>query len=159
MCQMLFETNRCIIRTMCPEDEQSLYEVLSDPEVMRWIEPPFSQEQTRNFIKNAGMCDKPRVYSIYHKAAEKVIGHLIFHPYEEEKCSYELGWILNRQFWYQGIAGELTETVIRYARQEQIPELVIECDPEQETTVHIAEKYGFIYGGICDGCKVYRLRV
>ena len=35
------------IRKMRETDEQDLYEVLSDPDVMRYIEPPFSMEQTR----------------------------------------------------------------------------------------------------------------
>ena len=34
---------------------------------------------------------------------------------------------------------------------------VIECDPEQEVTKHIAKKYGFTFDEIFDGCEVYRL--
>ena len=38
------------IRRMRKEDLGWLYRLLSDPEVMRWLEPPYSMEQTEAFL-------------------------------------------------------------------------------------------------------------
>ena len=49
-----------MIRKMMESDTQDLYEVISDPDVMKYIEPPFSMEQTKQFLKGFGLCDPPR---------------------------------------------------------------------------------------------------
>ena len=60
---MEFETRRLLIRRFTEADAEALYVVLSDPEVMRYIEPPFSLEQTRAFLRDAGLCAPPLVYA------------------------------------------------------------------------------------------------
>ena len=37
-------------------------------------------------------------------------------------------------------------------------EVVIECDPKQKATKHIALKYGFQFEGVEDDLEVYRLK-
>lgn len=120
---MLIETKRCVIRNMAIGDAESLYEVLSDPQAMAYVEPPFSMERTQAFLQEAGMSEPPLVYAVCSKADSRMIGHLIFHPYEGG--IYELGWILNRRYWRRGIASELTGAVIEYARQ---PGDFVYCD-------------------------------
>ncbi len=154
---MLIETERCIIRNMAIGDAESLYEVLSDPQAMACVEPPFSMERTCAFLREAGMSEPPLVYAVCSKADGKVIGHLIFHPYEGG--SYELGWILNRRYWRRGVASELTGAVIEYARQQGISSIVIECSPKQRASIAIAEKAGFSFCGVREGCNIYLLKL
>lgn len=61
------------------------------------------------------MCKPPLVYAIVWKITGKVIGHVIFHPYE--KNDYEIGWILNKDYWGMGIADEVTKELIKHAKQ------------------------------------------
>ena len=66
------------IRRMRKEDLGWLYRLLSDPEVMRWLEPPYSMEQTEAFLFCAGLSENPLIY-----AAEELgvpIGYVIDHP-------------------------------------------------------------------------------
>ena len=79
------------------EDADDLYAVLSDEDVMIHIENTFDRERTKEFIQVAGMCEAPLVYAVVWKLTGKVIGHVIFHPYEES--AYEIGWILNKLYW------------------------------------------------------------
>lgn len=138
-------------------DIEQLYKVLSDDEVMKYIEKPFSNEQTKEFVFNAGMREEPLVYSVVYKESGKVIGHVIFHRYDSQ--SYELGWILHRVFWYQGIASEITEAMIMYAKQIGISRLVMECAAEQRSTKRVAEKFRFNYVGKDGDCEVYMLEL
>ena len=143
-----------IIRRFQLSDLDDLYHVLSDPEVMRYIEPPYSMEQTENFLISAGLCEIPLVF-----AAEKdgrFIGYVIFHEYDPD--SYELGWVIAKEFWGKGYASMITKSIIAKAAAMK-KDLVIECVPEQEKTKHLALSNGFTYTGNIDHLDVFRLKV
>ena len=53
-----------LIRKMTLDDLDDLYALLSDSEVMRYIEPPFTKEQTVQFLMDAGLSEKPLVYAV-----------------------------------------------------------------------------------------------
>lgn len=46
---ILTENARLRLRTMRRDDLDELYAMLSDAEVMRWLEAPFTREQTERF--------------------------------------------------------------------------------------------------------------
>ena len=140
------------IRKMRPGDADALYRLLSDPAVMRYLEPPFDRAQTEDFLRRTGLAEPPLVY-----AAEEngdFIGYVIYHAYDEQ--SVEIGWVLLPEYWGRGYASALTERLIGRARQEQ-KSVVIECAPAQAATKRIAVKKGFRACGNCDGLAVYRL--
>ena len=148
-------TERCTIRRMKPEDETALVSLLSDPKVMQYLEEPYTQEQTRAFLKEFGLSAVPYVYAVCERNSEAFMGYVIFHPYSGEE-GYELGWVLHQRYWNRGYAKELTRNLLTYARAHHIPSLVIECVPEQQGTKAIALQCGFVYVGNVDQCDVYR---
>lgn len=148
------EAARLHIRPLTAQDAEALYAVLSDAEVMRAIEAPFSRQQTVRFIERVNAAEPALAYAVVWKETDAVIGHLIYHPFDSE--SWELGWVLRRDYWRRGIADELTAAVIADAKRRAIPALVIECDPKHRVTRHIAEKHGFRYLGEENGLAVYR---
>ncbi|NLO85505.1 MAG: GNAT family N-acetyltransferase [Clostridiales bacterium] len=149
----MIQTERFCIRKFRLEDAEDLYEVLSDAQVMKFIEPPFTMQQTREFIAAVGIGDGPSVFALQQKNG-KVIGHVIFHPYRDEHC-FELGWIIGSAYWHQGIASEVTEAMIRRGEQLGLRSVVMECDARQEATKHIAKKYGFDFLGVEDELMVF----
>ena len=140
------------IRNMQPSDADALYRLLSAPEVMQYLEPPFDREQTEAFLHHAGLAEPPLVYAAEENGV--FIGYVIYHAYDEE--SVEIGWVLLPEYWGRGYASALTDRMIDRARQEQ-KSVVIECAPAQAATRRIAVKKGFRACGICDGLAVYRL--
>ena len=146
----LLETERLIVRRFKEDDAKQLHLVLSDAEVMKYIEKPFTLKQTEEFIKDAGMISQPLVYAVVWKKSETVIGHLIWHKYDEK--SMELGWIISSDFWGKGIATELTEAILQNSEHD----VIIECSENQAVTRHIAEKFGFELVNQADGLLVYR---
>ena len=148
-------TERCLIRNLNIEDTDELYQVLSDEDVMRYIEPIFDMEKTKEFIQSAGLCEPPLVYAIVWKQSGNVIGHAIFHIYEQS--DYEIGWILNKNYWGMGIADEVTKKLVEYAKCSGADSCVIECDAEQVASKRIAIKNGFVYEGKSDNLERYRL--
>lgn len=138
---MRIETKRFIIRKMKESDAEALFAIFSDAETMRFIEPVFTFEKTRDFIKEAGLCEEPLVWALEEKKTDRVIGQIIFHKYDDTR--YEIGWIINKAYWHLGIADEVTKALIDFANENDINSLIIECVDEQEITKHIAKKNGF----------------
>lgn len=142
-----------LIRRMTESDLEPLHSLLSNPEVMRFLEPSYTFEQTKAFLK-AGLSENPLVYAVEANGA--FIGYVIYHPYEED--SIEIGWVLLPECWRHGYASELTRQMIDKASKEN-KTLVIECDPRQEVTKHIAQKFGFTLAGLRDGLDVYERNI
>lgn len=140
------------IRRMRPDDVDALYRLLSDPAVMRYLEPPYDRAQAEVFLHTAGLAEPPLVYAAEENGA--FLGYVIYHAYDAE--SVEIGWVLFPESWGRGYASTLTDLLIGRARREQ-KDVVLECVPAQEATKRIAFKKGFHDCGISDGLTVYRL--
>lgn len=154
---MRVETERILIRKFHSDDIEELYKVLSDQETMTYIEVPYTYEQTQNFILEAGLTSPPLVYALVFKETEKVIGYVIYHPYDDS--GVEIGWIINKSYWGTRLAQEITEALIRFSKEQRIESLVIECDFHQDISKHIAQKYGFQYEGREKNLDIYRLKL
>ncbi len=120
---MYIETKSLVIRVFEENDIGDAHMYLQDKEVMKYVEPPFSLEQTKEFILEFG-CKKEMVFALEEKSSKKVIGHAIFHPYDEVD-EYEIGWILSRFSWGKGYAVEVSKALIQYAFQEKQAKRVI----------------------------------
>ncbi len=140
------------IRPFRPADLDGLTRLLADPEVMRCIEPPYSQEQSRAFLAHCGLSSSPAVFAVEDSSG--FVGYVIYHPYDE--TAWELGWVLARSAWGKGYASALTSRLIEDARL-RTKQLVIECAPSQLASKRIALRYGFAPLGQQDGLDVYRL--
>ena len=151
---ILTESARLRLRTMRCGDLEELYALLSDAEVMRWLEPPFTREQAEQFLQQAGLSDPPLIYAAENAEGE-FLGYAIYHDYDDH--SRELGWVLRQSAWRKGYAGEMTALLTVLAQREG-KDAVIECAPGQTVSAHIARRHGFSYEGRADGCDSYRLR-
>lgn len=144
--------DRFYIRKMTISDLESLHALLSDPEVMKYLEPPFSRAQTESFLKEQGLAASPRILAVEDKD-HIFSGYVIYHEYDDE--SNEIGWVLKKDRWGQGMAGLLTKQLVAMSLLEG-KDAVIECDPEQQVTKAIAEKNGFVRNGMEGGLEIYR---
>ena len=149
---ILTENARLRLRTMCRDDLEELYALLSDAEVMRWLEPPFTREQAEQFLQQAGLSDPPLIYAAENAEGE-FLGYAIYHDYDDH--SRELGWVLRQSAWRKGYAGEMTDLLTVLARREG-KDAVIECVSEQTASAHIARRHGFSYEGSANGLDIYR---
>ena len=144
--------DRFYIRKFTREDLEPLHALLSDPEVMLYLEPPFSHKQTEQFLKTQGLITSPGILAVDDKD-HSFIGYVIYHDYDD--TSKEIGWVLKKEIWGHGMAGLLTKQLIALAASEG-KDAVMECVPEQQITRSIAEKNGFQKAGERDGLYVYR---
>ena len=146
--------DRFYIRKMTAEDLKPLHALLSDPEVMKYLEPPFDLEKTKSFLKSQGLSAVPRILAVDDKT-HAFIGYVIYHDYDDE--SKEIGWVLKKEVWGQGMASLLTKQLVAMAAAEG-KDAVIECVPEHVASRKIAEKHGFQETDNRNGLVVYRRR-
>ena len=144
--------DRFFIRRFAQKDLGPLHSLLSDPDVMQYLEPPFAERQTEMFLWTQGLTASPRVLAVDDKD-HSFVGYVIYHDYDDE--SKEIGWVLKKDAWGQGMAGLLTKQLLAMASAEG-KDTVIECVPEQRITRIIAEKHGFRRTGERNGLVIYR---
>ena len=142
---ILFETKRLVVRRFEENDLNNLYLLLSNKDVMRYLEKPFTMERTKEFLFYNGLIDVPRIYAVEQN--KTFIGYTIYHDYDVD--SIEIGWVLLPDFWNYGFASELTEAMIRMTKRNN-KKVIIECDKKQTATISIAIKFGFSLVE-CDG--------
>jgi RimJ/RimL family protein N-acetyltransferase len=138
---MYLETKRLIIRPFNETDVKDVFEYLSDETVMEYIEPIMAYEKVVSFIYNAGIKNK-LVFAIELRNTNKVIGHLIFHKYKNKKF-FEIGWIINKEYWNKGYAVEASKEVIKYGFEElKIKKIIGETEEKNIKSIKTLEKIG-----------------
>lgn len=110
---MNLSTERLLLRRFEEADLSDALEYLSDPEVMKYIEPAFDRQKAKKFIRTCGLEKDPLVYALVHKGDNKVLGHVIFHEFNHPD-EFELGWVIGKKYWGQGLATEIGRKVIDY---------------------------------------------
>lgn len=140
---MNIHTSRLIIRDYVPSDWQDLQEIFSDPQVMRYCEPVYTPEQTKETL--ALFIQKGIAYAVTLADSGKVIGHALFAQLEQG--IYEIAWFYNRSYWSRGYAYEASKALIDYGFQElQLHKIVAETiDPVKSTG--LMRKLGMTHEG------------
>ena len=146
-------TARLRIRKFQVEDLDDLYDLLSDEDVMKYLEAPYTREAAKVFLHRCGLAEAPLIYAV-EDCSGTFAGYVIYHPYDA--ASYEIGWVLRKNQWGKGYASELTRCLVEDARN-RTDNLVIECLPAQTATGQIARKNGFSFVENRDGLDIYRL--
>ena len=161
---MDLKTKRLSIRPFTMEDTDALFPILSDPEVMRFIEPPYTRSQTAAFITDQLRAEVPQAYALTDHDGT-LLGQLTWHPYDSE--AYELGWILAREHWGKGYATEALSAVIPFLFSAGFDEVIagaFECNP---ASLRVMEKSGMKrsnlkgeieYRGVTHKCIYYSIK-
>ena len=77
-----------VIRRMNGDDKKALFDLLSDPLVMQFLEEPYSEKKTEQFLLSAGLSSDPLIYAVEKES--EFVGYVIYHDFDEnslECCS------------------------------------------------------------------------
>lgn len=144
---MFIRTPRLIIRDYTPSDWQDLYEIFSDPAVMKDCEPAYTESQTREALDY--YIQKDIAYAVTLIDSGKLIGHVLFAqmPPPDEKGVYEIGWIYNKNYWRQGYALEAAKALIEYGFQERKLHKICAETIDPVKSVGLMKKLGMTHEG------------
>ncbi len=114
---MLFRTNRLIVREFVPSDLDAFYKMQSNPNVMRYIKPPLSYEESEAelnlFIKYYTDSDKfYNLWAVVDSDSNDFVG--MCGVYQNMQSNYELAYRLKESAWGQGFGSEVAKNLIKY---------------------------------------------
>ena len=145
------ETERLILRDWTLEDLNDFYEyckVEGVGEMAGW--PAHTSKEVSMQILN-GFISGGEVYALVLKENNKVIGSLGIHnksmdPDYPGDVHYEIGYVLNKEYWGNGLMSEAVKKAITYAFEEMMVD-VLWCGHfvYNDRSRRVVEKAGFKY--------------
>jgi len=151
-------TERLVLRRLTPHDLQELFELDSDPEVVRWANPggrTTSYEEMRDhelsrLLSYYDRYDSYGFYAAEDKLTDEFLGWFFLRPVTidgqppEEFEDVELGYRLNRRAWGKGYATEGSKALIEKCFSELDAERVIaDVIVDNVASARVLEKIGF----------------
>lgn len=112
------ETKRLVLREMQPADAEAHFRVLSDEEVVRYYNPqPFTriEESIQSIERHRRRFEQHEAirWGITLKGENIVIGNCGFAWEMQDRCA-ELGYVLSRAYWRQGIMTEALQALLQF---------------------------------------------
>ncbi|MEO3429145.1 GNAT family N-acetyltransferase [Pelagibius sp. CAU 1746] len=149
-------TERLILRPRGPADFEACLEMDSDPEVIRYVGPPWSnEEEHRDFLRRRIEARYPPglgYWSIFAKDdPTRFLGWVMLHPYSVAGAEVEIGWRLRRDAWGRGYATEAAAPVLAQGfAKADMTGIVADIHPDNHGSIRVAEKIGLSFTGMVD---------
>lgn len=146
-CEIL-QTRRCIVREICLDDVDKLYEIYADPSITLYMEGLYAKKEeeiayTRDYIRyQYGIYDFG-MWIIEDGQSGEVIGRagLDLRPDREDA---ELGYMIRKNRQGQGLAYEVCTAILTYAKEELgFEKLFARTRKENQASVTLLKKLGF----------------
>lgn len=116
----ILETERCVLREMVCEDYPFFEEIYGEEGTADYVEPLFERaeelEYIANYRKNVYEYYGYGIWTVLDKTTGVVIGRIGLDP--KEDGTVHLGYLLSRKWQQLGIATEVCQAVLRYAKEE-----------------------------------------
>jgi len=150
----ILETSRLCIRCLRMEDAPAMLDILSDEETVRfWGRPmmtELAQAETYTRENLEWMEDGHCLYwGLEEKASNRMIGTCTLFRLDSDNRRGEIGYLLNRAYWRQGLMSEALECVIAYAFGElKLHRLEADTDPDNIASIRTLERFGFQREGL-----------
>lgn len=142
------ETKRLSLRPFTMDDLSSLHSIFSDPETMAYYPAPFSEEQTKSWIKRnleRYQVDGFGLWGVLLKENNQFIGDCgLVKQTIAGKTYVEIGYHINKIEWSKGYATEAAMSCMDYGFNTLgLNKLISIIDPKNHPSIRVAEKIGF----------------
>jgi ribosomal-protein-alanine N-acetyltransferase len=156
------ETPDFHLRPSAITDADAMFTMLSDSESMKyWSDPPISSldeavkvlmEDLDSDAKGNSMC-----WAVTRKSENEMIGKCILFQFNQKNSRAEIGYLLNRNYWRQGVMHQAVGAVIEFAFNTlDLHRIEADVDSENIPSIGLLEKLGFEREGLFrDRWRVY----
>ena len=144
---------RILLRGLTEEDVPSLFEIFSNPEVMRyWSRPPFTAKADAvAYLEEAlrGFESKTLFqWGVARRGDNSLIGTCTLWHLDPQNRRAEIGFVLGREHWGHGFMTEGLIALIDFSFAELgLRRLEADVDPENAPSIALLERLGFEYEG------------
>ncbi|MBR1702394.1 MAG: GNAT family N-acetyltransferase [Lachnospiraceae bacterium] len=141
------KTRRLMIQPLQMEHAKSLHAYISDGEnaKMMLFLPHDSWEETVEFVRKAELewrKPRPEYYEFIVLFEGQNVGSVSVYM-EDDFQTGELGWIIDKRYWHQGIATEAAKALVDFSvEQLGLRHFTAHCDAENLGSRHVMEKLG-----------------
>ena len=148
------ETERLVLRKLTPQDDEDVFEYASDDEVTQYMtwNTHKSIDDARGFISfTLGRYERDEAgeWGIVLKETSKLIGAMGFPWCDMKNKRAEIGYVLSRRFWGQGIMPEAVSRVLKFAFEEMGLNRIECCHfLPNEKSGRVMQKVGMSFEGI-----------
>jgi len=147
--EVTISARRVALRAVAEPDIDDLLEINGDPEVTRFL--PYATWQSREdglawltrmrALETAGT---GRQLVVVRSADEKVIGTVLLFKFDAGSARLELGYVLGRAYWGQGLMRESLESLCAHAFSAMaIRRIEAEVNPDNEASNALLRRIGF----------------
>ena len=152
MIRRQLETDRLRLRWFTDADVQVMFELNSDPDVIRYAEssPARDLDEARRRLEQGPLADYEKYgygrFAVELKDTGEVIGFCGI-KYLPEIDLPEVGYRFLKKYWGMGIGTEAARVCVDFAREDLGVDLLVALiEPENKASVRIAEKLGMTRG-------------
>ncbi len=148
------ETERLRLRHLEESDTDSLFEIFSNEEAMRfWSWVPYNERaQAAKLL--AEIHENFRQKSLFQwgialRADDQIIGTTTLFRFDEQSRRAEIGYILNRRFWGKGFINEALSALVSFAFEKlNLNRIEADIEPRNTASIKTVERLGFQKEGI-----------
>ncbi|PHS27880.1 MAG: GNAT family N-acetyltransferase [Robiginitomaculum sp.] len=147
------KTERLVLRALQASDAADLHIAFSDAEVCKyWSHAPYtSVAQSQKRVADNIAWTESLTWAITMGEGQSALGWVILQSGREARIA-ELGYILRRDAWGQGIMAEAAKAVVNYGFEvEGMRRIFADADPDNIGSIRVAEKCGMTYEGRLKG--------
>jgi ribosomal-protein-alanine N-acetyltransferase len=144
-------TPRLQLRPVVLEDEEELFRLWSDPDVVRYTsQTALLREQVNQMVGRWMHYGDEPGHGAWIVLAEGRVAGYAFLRYLLETADTELGYGLDKSFWGQGYMTEAARALIDWSFAAGRTRIVAVAMPENVGSWRVMEKCGMTYEGIRD---------
>ena len=143
-------TERLILREPSFDDAASLFELRSDPEVMKYVprEPAKNVEEVSDFISMINDWHQKKTAILWFICRKEnplgVLGTIGLWKFEFESYRAEVGFMLNRIQQNKGYMFESLHQVLQYGFDDvNLHSIEARVDPQNTSSIKVLDKVGF----------------
>lgn len=146
-------TPRLTLRELVEQDAPAIFELRSNPEVMRFIPKPLNSriEESLHMIRDfhhAAIRSDSILWGITVKGSEKVLGYIGFWRILKEHHRAELGYALHPGLWGQGLMHEAVTAAVHHGFHVLgLHSVEATVTPDNTASIHVLERAGFVREG------------
>lgn len=139
------ETTRLLLRPVTIADASAMFSYTSDKENTRWDFPANqSIEETKRVIEDVYLRNPLGRYGIVLKETSEFIGTIDIMNWSDG-ISAEIGYIINKSFWGQGFATEVSQKIVDFCFEGLgLKEVNGYCAVENPASARVLGKIGMV---------------
>lgn len=162
MTDLIFTTDRLLLRPLVEADVDMCLELYTNPDVMRYIRAPKTREKVIEEMPNIcrrGCAGKLGVWCVENKLSGEKIGTSLLMPLPVDEseiewsllqegdfpdCEIQIGYMFKQAHWGKGFASEACKRLLEFAfKHSPLQEIVAVIDKDNIASQTVLTKAGF----------------